>query len=463
MNINQGFEPYKSLGHQNNLLHQEPFPVDGFPPWIRTFVNEAALSYQVDRGMVGSAVLACLAIALQAKYDVQARRDHIEQLSLHVVIIASSGSRKSPVIRKVFEPAYQYEADLINDIRNRMDVQEQSGSSTPLPTIVIDDCTPEALVIRLEQNLGRVGIVSTEGNLFSVLSGRYSKTSDYNVLAKAYSGDQIRYDRVGRPANYVPHPHVSLCIGMQPHVFRSLVDNASLDGQGILSRWCIAEFQNPSSPREYNVDDISEETSANYKNHMMSLLSLAVPQKPIHLTLSPEAFSLFCTMQNEIDAESIATEQIPGNHAIVSWINKKGGTILRLAGLLHVSNDLLTSEITTAELMAAARLAGWYYENAVRLLSSRNRVISNALNLWKQLRSIRADDNSVAYSQLTHDCCRNKRFLIPETNKLNNDAISDALNILVEHGYVRIETIPTSGRNARVIFLSDDALEASDP
>lgn len=457
----EGFEPLDLLEKHSRHCGANPFPIDGFPSWIRQFITEAATSYQVDPGMIGSAVIACLAIALQAKYDVQAKRDHIEQLSMHIAIIAPSGSRKSPVIRKVFSPAYRYETELINDVRNCIDEQDQSGTSTPFPTIIIDDCTPEALVIRLEQNLGRIGIVSAEGNIFSVLSGRYSKTADFNVLAKGYSGDQIRYDRVGRQTNIVPHPHISFCIGMQPHVFRSLVENEALDGQGILSRWCIATFQNPSSPREYNVDDISDETSANYNNHMMSLFSLAVPQKPIHLTLSPEAYDLFCTMQNAIAAESFAKGQLTNNQSIVSWLDKKGGCILRLAGLLHVSTDQLTTEITTAELKAAAGLADWYYESAVRLLSSQNRGISNAMNLWTQLRSIRAEDYSVAYSQLTHDCCRNKRFLTPGTNKLNTIAINDALNVLVEHGYIRIAVNQTYGRPSKTIFLSEDAL-ASD-
>ena len=460
MNCSTGFAPFKPLDIHNTEC-SDAFPLDGFPPWARIYINEVAESFHVSTGMVGSAVLGCMATALQRKYDVLPKPDHIEQLSLQFILIAPSGSLKSAVFKHVFAPAYRYEAELIE--RNRDCVEETQHSMMPLPTIIIDDCTPEALAIRLQQNNGRIGIVSAEGNIFGVLAGRYSKSPDYSILAKGYSGDPIRYDRVGRETTIVSHPHVSCCIGMQPHVLTSLIENTALDSQGILARWCMAEFHNPSSPRKYNSPSVNEESVHNYNEHMLALFLLAVPQEPRHLTLSSNAFARFCEVYEDIEMTRIAMQQSAKNGAIVRWINKKGGCILRLAGLLHASNDLLTSEITTAEVAAAAGLADWYYNNAVKLLSSNNNDISNALNLWTQLRSIREDDNSVAYSRVTHDCCRNKHFRINGTNRPDYNAINDALNVLVEHGYVRIETIPTSGRNARVIFLSDDALEASDP
>lgn len=109
------YEAFKSLVSHNNQVSYSAYPIDGFAPWIRNFVSEVALSYQVDPGMVGSAVLGCLATAVQAKYDVQPKADHTEQLSLQIVIIAPSGSRKSPVIKLVFAPVYQYESHLSND------------------------------------------------------------------------------------------------------------------------------------------------------------------------------------------------------------------------------------------------------------------------------------------------------------------------------------------------------------
>lgn len=458
---NEGFEPFNPLDSNSKKDNCDAFPLEGFPSWARDFIIEVAESFHVSPGMVGSAVLGCLATAVQAKFDVQPKTDHTEQLSLQFIIIAPSGSLKTPIFKLVFEPAYQFEEELIRNFREYED--EQLQSATPLPTVIVDDSTPEALAIRLQQNNGRIGIVSAEGNIFSVLAGRYSKSPDYNILAKGYSGDPVRYDRVLRDTTTIPHPHVSCCIGMQPHVFSSLVENTALDSQGILARWCMADFHNPRSPREYNSPSVKKETTRNYNEHMRALFLLAVPHEPRHLTLSPDAFAHFCEVFKGIEMTRIEKEQVEENGTIVRWINKKAGCILRLAGLLHVSTDQLTTEITTAELTAAAGLADWYYENAVRLLSSQNRVISNAMNLWTQMRSNRSDDNRISYSQLTHDCCRNRRFLIPGTSKLNNKAINAALNVLVEHGYIRIAVNQTNGRPLKTIILSEHALAASDP
>lgn len=455
---------YRPLTRLADSTYYIPFPLDGFPVWARDYICEAAKSFQVDTGMVGLAVLSCLATALQAKYDVRPKEDHIEPLILQVIIIAPSGSRKSVVIKSAFAPAYDYEAALVNKLRhddNYNPKKTRVAGETAVPTIIIDDCTPEAMVIRLEQNHGRISVVSAEGNVFNLLSGRYNKTMDYSVLAKGYSMDPIRYDRVGRAPNIVQRPHISCCIGIQPSVFKTLAENSALNDQGILARWCMAQFHNPTTPREYGNTTITDKTKQAYYNHIESLFCLEMNSQPQHLTLSDVAYVHYCNIYKTIEGTRIALEAEETDSPIVRWINKQAGTILRIAGILHIANDQSTTVITASELDAAIAITDWLLQHANNLLSSASQAVADATILWQQIVTInRGGNNRVPYSKVTHDCCRTKRFKLPGSDKPNYNAIDSALEVLIQHGYIQMETIQTSGRPGKMVIISPDALTA---
>ena len=50
-----------------------------------------------------------LSVCLQGKYQVEGTLGYTEQLSLYTAVIASSGERKSGVMRPMTRPLYEYE------------------------------------------------------------------------------------------------------------------------------------------------------------------------------------------------------------------------------------------------------------------------------------------------------------------------------------------------------------------
>ena len=50
-----------------------------------------------------------LSVCLQGKYQVEGTPEYTEQLSLYTAVIASSGERKSGVMRPMTRPLYEYE------------------------------------------------------------------------------------------------------------------------------------------------------------------------------------------------------------------------------------------------------------------------------------------------------------------------------------------------------------------
>src|SRR5207237_7670865 len=75
------------------------------------------------------------------------------------------------------------------------------------PKLILDDVTPERLGGVLQEQRGRVAVMSPEGGLFDIMAGRYSQNGPcFDVLLKAHAGDDLRVDRVNRPSEYVEAP-----------------------------------------------------------------------------------------------------------------------------------------------------------------------------------------------------------------------------------------------------------------
>jgi hypothetical protein len=48
------------------------------------------------------------------------------------------------------------------------------------PRLAVDDVTPERLASLLRDHRGRLGVLSSEGDIVDIIAGRYSKTGDPN-------------------------------------------------------------------------------------------------------------------------------------------------------------------------------------------------------------------------------------------------------------------------------------------
>jgi hypothetical protein len=71
---------------------------------------------------------------------------------------------------------------------------------------VVDDVTAEALTSFLAEQGGRAAVISTEGGIFDIIAGRYSKSPNMDIYLKGHSGDEVRVDRKGRPPDSFPGP-----------------------------------------------------------------------------------------------------------------------------------------------------------------------------------------------------------------------------------------------------------------
>ena len=104
------------------------------------------------------------------------------------------------------------------------------------PRLVADDVTAEAAGSLLAEQDGRLAVLSAEGGIFTTIAGRYSTAPNLEVFLKGHAGDLLRVDRVGRAAEHIADPALTLGLAVQPEVLRDIARMPGFRGRGMLAR-----------------------------------------------------------------------------------------------------------------------------------------------------------------------------------------------------------------------------------
>lgn len=368
------------------------FPVCDFPPVIEQYVMSVADTTQTAHDMASVVALGVLAVCNQRKYVVE--NNYIEPLSLYTVLIAEPGERKSAVVHHFTKVLQEYqhqenknrkeeinryhikkeilETDLKNlkEIKKKPeDIEQQLLSKTrelqdltevkPL-RLFCDDCSPEALVGLLQKNDGIMSVISAEGGIFDIMSGRYNAKPNLDVFLKGHTGEEIIVDRKGSGNITVENPSLSFVLAIQPEILHDIMENSVMSGRGLLARFLYSNPFSAIGSRCYNSPPISLEIETAYKNLIFSLLALPVPEKPVILTLSEGAKAVMEDYFNKIEIA------LPKENILKNWLAKHIGSIHRIAGNLHLASEEKSSTQISEKTVASAIAMGKYFGSHTR-------------------------------------------------------------------------------------------------
>jgi replicative DNA helicase len=258
------------------------FPIIVLPPIVRDMVRAAATSLQVDLGATATSGLTTLAAVCGGRVFIQLKPDWVEPTNLYTVTVADPGERKSATQQVMVAGLIEAEAALDADgevdrrrLASEHDVAEKAlekakvaaGKATAgrdrelaldlvkqesdmlqtfvvptQPQIVFGDLTPEATAMALQDQGGKLAVITAEGGLFGTVAGRYSGGQvNVDVFTQGYSGETVRVKRVGRDAVDVPRACITLGLMVQPEVMREVGGNKALTGRGLLDRFLFCE------------------------------------------------------------------------------------------------------------------------------------------------------------------------------------------------------------------------------
>lgn len=463
------------------------FPTDCLPEPLRNYVLAVSAHSQTAPDMAAVIGLGILAACLQKKYRVEGTPGYYEQLSLYTVVIAVPGERKSGVLHDMTKVLEEYEAESNNALaaeikenrrvretverkitametrlqhkENEADekkLQELKDELDSLPVIKeirysADDCSSEALTSLLAGNGGRMAVISSEGGIFDIMTGRYSNKVNIDVWLKGWCGDQIRVDRMGRESEFISRPALTAILAIQPSVLDEIMASTTMSGRGLIARFLYAFPPSRIGERTFCAPAISPETFEEYRALIFRLMAMPVNEEEITLKLSAEATVVISDYFRQHEAFLTGEGQ-----DISDWANKYIGTILRIAGLIHVADGKEKASEISASTMKNAISIGKYFLAHARYAYSMmgtDITIQKAIFVLAKIRNAKATD--MKRSDL-FQMCRGKFF------KKTED-IFPTLELLEERGYLRTDTpeICGAGRPKDThVYINPEALAA---
>jgi len=377
----------------------EPIPIDS--PTILNpdllgdvpgrMARETAAATQTPTDLAVAVGLGVLAATVGGRVEVEVRTDWYEPTNLYVAPIALSGEGKSPVIRALARPLRDIERARIAGMRAQVEIQqakhdrlvkrlhrlqetaaktgdiadevaaddlvvELANKSRPVhPRLLVDDVTPEALISLLAAH-GSIAAISAEAGLFGILAGRYSGDHNLDAVLKAWSGEEIRVDRKGRPPEFVEHPALTLVLTPQPIAMAAVLADPIMRDRGLVGRFLYVAPDTLQGSRDTRSALLTEDMVNEWADLLWRIFgATSLPEatqntqdpsgsrssggfegsSPV-IRISPEALEVWHQFRERLEPKLGPDGELFG---ISSWVSKLDGQVIRIAGLLHIADD----------------------------------------------------------------------------------------------------------------------------
>jgi hypothetical protein len=188
-------------------------------------------------------------------------------------------------------------------------------------------------------NGGRIAVISDEGTLLGIWSGRYSTHPHYETYLRAHaSKSPLIIDRRGRAPEYIPAPALTVAIAVQPARLVGLNQIPELRDWGLLARLIYSLPANLLGRRKGDAPPVPAELAEDHDQRVHALLKLKRNEghgepTPHRLELSPAAQREWLALHDALERH-LGPE---GSLAAMSdWAGKLAGATARITGVLHM-------------------------------------------------------------------------------------------------------------------------------
>ena len=478
------WEPPTAIGRSRTL---PAFPDDAFPPWLGDYVRALAEATQTPPDLAGMLALSTLAAIAGGLARVEVRPGWQEPVNLFTAVALAPGSRKSAVFADVTAPLTAFDREELERKRSEIieaetsrkiaegaalqaqaaaakapaaNVAEMADEATrlaakaaailvpPMPRLLADDATPEALSTLLVEH-GRIALMAPEGDVFDMMAGRYQSAGGPNlgVYLKGHAGDPIRVDRKGRGPEFAPAPALTVGLAVQPEVLRSIADRPGFRGRGLLARFLFSLPVNTVGARAIAAAPVPEEVRNRYRSEVRALARSLLNEAELAalcsdedddlllLTLSPDAAAAVVAFETELEPR-LAPEAGDLGH-VADWSAKLAGAVVRMAGLLHLAEHLhdgWTAPVSASTMANAVTLGRYMAEHAVAVFE----LMGAAPEVERARVVLRWIERTGVTEFTKRDCFR----AMPKGQFEKADALDPVLALLEDHGWVRPRPAP---------------------
>ena len=449
------------------------FPVEAIPGVCGEMVAKVAESCQVDPGLPGCLMLAALSTAIGARVRV-CLDSHSEQGNLYLLSVLGSGNRKSETVRQIAAPLYDYQksrqdemSSTIREAENRKQVLERrleklrkSAADTddrverdkllwdcdellreieahpvpPDPKYLVDNITLEKLGETMADHDEQLAILSPEGGIFKIIGGLYNSNGNTNIdlILKAHTGDPWSSERIGRGAQSMQLPALTLGLAVQPDVLEEIGRNSEFRGRGLSARFLYAWCQSKAGYRTLQSSPVPASVMDAYHRLILSLLAIDGRHE---LTITPEAQAIWKGFY--ADVELLLRPGADLEH-LIDWGSKLPGAVARIAGLLHFAEngpEGIGKPISRDSVSKACYLGAYFKEHA-----------KAAFGIMKEDARLAVARKILSYIKRQKPESFKGRDLFNYTSCESMGEIEPGLTVLIERGFIREAGKVDSGR-----------------
>lgn len=370
-----------------------PFPLHVLPDWIAAQADAVGRELQMPPDLAAIMALTCLSALCARRTRVRVRGNWHEQLNLYAAVAMPPSAGKSPAFAAMLAPLKQRERDEIErrapeiaklEQAHRMKEKalkkaEESGDEheaqrllgellaldKPVsPRMLADDATPEALVSLLANHDGRIALLSTEGGVFDLMVGRYSDRANLDVYLKAWGGDDITVDRIGRGPSSVTSPALTIGVTVQPSVIAALAERPELAGRGLTARFMYSLPADTVGRRNFiDQADPDPAIGAEYDRRMLAVAEYVGTRGDINvLTMTTEARETFSAWRQSLENRREADGDL---RPLAEWTTKLESSVARVAALLHLAEGgRLHGDLDVGHVDRAIEIGGYWLAHA---------------------------------------------------------------------------------------------------
>ena len=101
------FEPFEPFDKEEDL-NLPSFPIDSLPDAVSSCVQAVSESVQVSEEMAACQALGVLALCCQGLFEINIKPDWTEPVNLYLLEMARPSERKSPTLKQMVQPIYDY-------------------------------------------------------------------------------------------------------------------------------------------------------------------------------------------------------------------------------------------------------------------------------------------------------------------------------------------------------------------
>jgi hypothetical protein len=447
------------------------FPTQVLPRKGREMVEAVAETNQVSRAMAGTAYIAVLATVLQKKAYVDLET-HTEPLSIYAVTAAEPGKRKSQTLRDITFPIYEYQKEQEEKMRDEIaragntykikterlaHLQKQAARAekegdrnimmqqaevlasdieqNPVPhspEYVLDDVTPEKLIDVMASNNECGSIHSAEGGIFGLMDGRYTGKKggpNIDIYLKAHAGDPASTHRIGRQGVTLANPALSMNLMVQPEILYQIGDNRGFRNRGLLARFLYSYDTSKIGTRFRQKTIIPDGVRNEYNQHIKELMDITYDDRK--LIFSPEAEQTWKEFYNDVERSMQAGGDLD---CLSDWGSKLSGAVARIAGLFHIAQHGIETNIISAGIVAAScSIGGFFKDHALYSfgIMKQNAGIESARRILEYIDTHEPEGEGKPDTFKARDVLAVKRAF----NMI--DEILPGLEVLIDRGYIR--------------------------